>query len=750
MSADKISNLLLTLGASVNPHPKKIVHQLKSIFRFIFSFVCVFTICFYSVNAQPNLGTGPIIGYPTPHIYSKNAPITALSPTNTGGPVPEIPYANVTTFAGSTTNQEGRTDGIGNAARFDRPAGLGSDRNGNIYVADGFNNLIRKIAPDGTVTTIAGTGAAGYADGTALNAKFNRPWGILTDGADNVYVADKDNQVIRKISPEGIVTTLAGTVNSSGRTDGPATSSKFFSPENMVFDANGNMYVADTDNNLIRKITPAGEVSTFAGSGTAGKDDGEGTAATFNKPIGLVINRLTGDLYVADYASHLIRKITPNGHVSTFAGSGTPGDANGMGQSAKFDRPYGLTIDNLGNLYLSDANDVIRKITPAGNVYTIAGSLRLVPGSNDGLAFKAGFYTPIGLTFDNNSNLYVADENNHKIRKITLGGGYFVDKPLPAGLEMDPATGVITGTPTQASPATDYTITGHNYFGESSFVVNITVVQTIEPLVQITPLTATVCEGTSVTFTATAQDGGIQPSYQWKINGQNSGQNAPEFTSDEFQNGDKLTCIVSNNDNDAPIASMPSNEATVTVKPLVTLDVTIASDQPSMICPGIRINFTAFSYSNSITAPRYEWSVNGQPTGVVGVTFSSTALRDKDQVTCTVTAPADCVSNPSAVSNMLIIALLPEILCGIRPPNAFSPNNDGSNDTWIIASLDNYPGCTLQVYNRHGQSVFSSRGYTTPWDGTRKGKQLPAGTYYYVIGLTPDLKKLSGAVTIIR
>jgi gliding motility-associated-like protein len=726
------------------------VHQQSSIFRNIFCLLCLFTI-HYSVSAQVGVPSAPIIHYTSPHIYTKNTPINPLVPQNTGGPVPAIPYANVTTFAGSVTDQPGRIDGAGTAARFDRPAGLGSDINGNIYVADGFNNIIRKITPDGTVTTIAGTGVAGHADGAALNARFNRPWGVLLDNADNIYVADKDNQVIRKISAAGIVTTIAGTVNREGSVNGTGTSARFFSPENMVFDNDGNIYIADTDNHLIRKMTPAGEVTTFAGSGDRGKTNGTGTAASFANPIGLVIDsRGTGDIYVAEYGNHLIRKITPDGRVTTFAGSGLPGNSNGTGESASFDRPYGLTIDNLGNLYLSDANDAIKKITPAGKVYTIAGSLHVPPRSNDGLALKAAFYTPIGLTFDNNSNLYVADENNNKIRKITLGGGYFVDKPLPAGLELDPSTGVITGTPTEASPSTDYTIIGHNYFGESSFVMNITVDERIEPIVQISPASAEVCEGSSVTFTATAENEGSSPVYQWKVNGIDAEGNSPEFTRSDFQNGDKITCVVINNDDDSPVNSAPSNEAIVTVKPLVTLIVNISNGQNGQVCAGTRVSFTAFSPTNSLSSSRYEWSVNGQSTGVVGVNFSSATLQNGDQVTCTLTAPADCVVNPSVVSNALTISFLPEILCGVRPPNAFSPNADGTNDAWIIPTLLSYPDCTVQIFNRNGESVFRSNGYSKPWDGNHKGKPLPAGTYYYVIGLTPDLKKLSGAVTILR
>jgi len=725
------------------------VHQLSPIFRNLFCLLCLFAI-HYGVSAQPNVGKPPVIHYTTPHTYTKNTPISPLTPVNTGDPVPEIPYANVTTFAGSATDQPGRIDGVGTAARFDRPAGLGSDGNGNIYVADGFNDIIRKITSDGTVTTIAGTGVAGHADGDALDARFNRPWGILLDNSGNMYVADKDNHVIRKISSGGAVTTIAGTVNREGAINGTGTSAKFYSPENMVFDNDGNMYIADTDNHLIRKMTPAGEVTTFAGSGDRGKINSTGTAASFSNPIGLVINSLTGDIYVAEYGNHLIRKIAPDGRVSTFAGNGIPGNSNGTGESASFDRPYGLTIDNLGNLYLSDANNVIKKITPAGKVYTIAGSLRVPPASNDGLALKAAFYTPIGLTFDNNSNLYVADENNNKIRKITLGGGYFIDKPLPAGLELDPSTGVITGTPTEASPSTDYTIIGHNYFGESSFVMNITVDERIEPVVQISPATADVCEGSLVTFRATAEKAGSAPAYQWKVNGINSGDDSPEFSGNDFQNGDKITCVVINNDNDSPINSAPSNEATVTIRPLLTLDVSIHTDQNGQMCAGTRISFTALSYSNSLSSPKYEWSVNGQSTGVTGINFSSATLRDGDQVTCTVTAPANCVVDPSAVSNTLTISFLPEMLCGVRPPNAFSPNGDGTNDAWIIPTLLSYPDCTVHIFNRNGEPVFRSSGYAKPWDGNHKGKPLPAGTYYYVIGLTPDLKKLSGAVTILR
>jgi hypothetical protein len=319
--------------------------------------------------------------------------------------------AVVTTFAGSS---QGSSDGTGTNATFRLPKGVAVDSSGNVYISDYLNNRIRKITSTGVVTTLAGSGTGQFADGTGTNASFKEPLGIAVDSAGNVYVGDAQNYRIRKITSAGVVTTLAG--SSQGFADGTGTNATFNGPSSLVVDSSGNVFVADTVNHRIRKITSAGVVTTLAGS-SQGFADGTGASASFNYPDGIGLDS-SGNVYVADQGNNRIRKITPLGVVTTFAGSGAASSSNGTGTNASFADPRGLVFDSSGNIYIGQENHLIRKITPAGVVTTLAGSSQ---GSSDGTGTNATFNRPIGLGIDSTGNIYITDLGNSRIRKITLG-----------------------------------------------------------------------------------------------------------------------------------------------------------------------------------------------------------------------------------------------------------------------------------------------------------------------------------------
>ena len=226
--------------------------------------------------------------------------VGALISCSTSGGSPAKSW-EVSTLAGSTV---GFRDGLGTTAQFNFPSGVALDAGGNVYVADFSNNLIRKITPEGLVSSLAGS-TEGFRDGSGTSAQFNSPIGVAVDAAGNVYVADSFNNRIRKITPEGLVSTLAG--STVGFRDGAGTSAQFSYPIGVEVDAAGNVYVADYGNHLIRKITPEGLVSTLAGS-TVGFRDGSGTSAQFNGPTGVAVDA-EGNVYVADESNHLIRRI---------------------------------------------------------------------------------------------------------------------------------------------------------------------------------------------------------------------------------------------------------------------------------------------------------------------------------------------------------------------------------------------------------------------------------------------------------
>lgn len=328
-----------------------------------------------------------------------------------------IIYANaqtVTTFAGSGLRDS--INGTGIASSFNMPTGVAIDASGNLYVADRLNSLIRKITSVGVVTTLAGSGSAGSTNGTGRDASFALPEGVAVDASGTVYVAEAYNNLIRKITSVGVVTTLAGS-GTQGIVNGTGTAASFHYPLGVTVDASGNVYVAEYGNNLIRKITSGGVVTTFAGSGTQGNTNGTGTAASFNNPSGVAIDAF-GNIFVADYGNNLIRKITSGGIVSTFAGSGTQGSTNGTGTSASFSNPSGIAIDVSGNIYVADqGNNLIRMITSLGVVKTLAGSG--ASGSINGEGTAASFTNPYGVAVDAYGNVYVADRGNSLIRKIT-------------------------------------------------------------------------------------------------------------------------------------------------------------------------------------------------------------------------------------------------------------------------------------------------------------------------------------------
>jgi hypothetical protein len=329
-------------------------------------------------------------------------------------------------------------DGTNNAARFGLPCAIARDQGGTLYIADSYNNTIRKtalIAGKWVTTTIAGlSGYAGIADGTNNDARFNQPAGIAIDNLTNLYVADSWSHTIRKIAPVGtnwVVTTIAGFAGFNGTNDGFGSAARFFLPSGIAVDSSGTIYVADTGNDTIRKIVPsgsAGTVTTIAGLALQpGSNNGTGSDARFSAPAGIALDNLN-NLYVADAGNFIIRQMTQSGGswtVSTIAGfAGTRGNADGAGSAASFGDPEAVCLDNSGNLYAADTqSNTIRQVTFSGgvwNVATIAGQPG-IPGSTDATGTNALFYQPQALVADASGNLFIADTHNATIRRLTAG-----------------------------------------------------------------------------------------------------------------------------------------------------------------------------------------------------------------------------------------------------------------------------------------------------------------------------------------
>jgi sugar lactone lactonase YvrE len=369
----------------------------------------------------------------------------------------------VTTLAG-LANSQGSADGVGSAARFRAPEGVAVDSSGNIYVADTLNFTVRKISPGGVVTTIAGlAGAFGNTDGAGTAARFSYPSAIAVDSSGNIYVAEQpygrirkitpagvvstfaaadypgaiavdssgnvyvaDNILVKKITPSGVVTIIAG--SGAGYQDGTGSGAEFSDLEGIAVDANGVIYVSETEYNTIRKVTQAGVVTTLVGCHTCagsfvfaggGMADGPGSSARFSFPAGLAIDG-SGTIYVAERGNNAVRKITPALLVTTLA-SASPGAADGTGATARFNYPQGIAFGG-GLIYVADSdNHTIRKITSAGAVSTFAGQAG-TSGNADGSATTARFNKPSAVAVDASGNVYVADTYNHVIRKISSSG----------------------------------------------------------------------------------------------------------------------------------------------------------------------------------------------------------------------------------------------------------------------------------------------------------------------------------------
>jgi sugar lactone lactonase YvrE len=348
------------------------------------------------ISAITNVLTNSVLAYQTTNFLSSNQNFLGIASNYNS--YNEVVY--VWTFAGSGSGTF--ADGTGTNASFHYPYEIDIDSSGNLYVGDSYNHRVRKVTTNGVVTTLAGSGGNSYADGTGTGASFNYPQGIAVDSNGNVFVGDLNNNRIRKVTPAGVVTTYAG--SSYGYLDGTNTNAQFRSPNGLAVDNSGNIYLADFNNYRIRKIDPDGIVTTVAGT-NSGYVDGFVTNAKFNHPSVVTLDS-NGNMIVSDFDNFKIRKITPAGDVTT------------IGASGSFGRPCGVVADNYGNVFVADMTaNRIQKISATGVVTVIAGS-----GTSayaDGIGTNASIYQPAGLVFDSSGNLFVSDQFNNRIRKIT-------------------------------------------------------------------------------------------------------------------------------------------------------------------------------------------------------------------------------------------------------------------------------------------------------------------------------------------
>ena len=479
----------------------------------------------------------------------------------------------VTTLAG-WPESSGSADGTGWAARFAYPGSCRVDSSGNVFVADSYNNTVRKVTAAGVVTTVAGiAGQSGSTDGPVASALFNATSGVAFDTQGNLYVADDGNYVIRKVSTSGVVSTLAGAAGTSGHVDGTGTGAEFTDPQNVAFDpTSGNLFVADGKGNTIRMVTLAGVVSTLAGSGTAGSADGTGAAAQFNFPTGVAVDG-SGNVYVGDTTNDTVRKITPAGVVTTIAGvAGQAGGGEGAG--AKLNLPAGLTVDGYGNVFVADSGSyTVREVGVSNSVYTVAGQAGKAENV-DGLPTQAKFSQIGDITVDASGVLYVSDIFNSTLRRVVPGA--------------PPAPQFIT-----------------------------------EPQGQV------VAAGSSVTLTT--QISGTGPiTYQWSLNGAAiAGATGPSYTIPSFGSANVGAYEVA--------VTTPGGTITSSAANLSGAASPVFTQQPSgqTVAEGSTVVFSALASGG----PAYQWSLNGAP--LTDGTSGSTTISGSAGPTLVITASTE-------------------------------------------------------------------------------------------------------------
>lgn len=580
----------------------------------------------------------------------------------------------ITTFAG-TALSAGSADG--RPGTFNAPNGIAIDAAKNLYVSDTVNNTIRKITPGGEVSTLAGqAGQFGATNGTGNAARFNFPVGLGVDAGGNVYVADAKNFLIRKITPAGEASIFAGAPFQLGATDGAGGAARFFLPYGIAVDTAGNVYVSEQGNHLIRKITPAGVVSTLAG-GTqqAGFADGTGSAARFNVPFGLAVDS-AGNVFVADSGNNAIRRITPAGVVTTVAGNIASGAIDGAAGVARFKEPRGVSVDAGGNIYVADfGNQLVRHIAPGGNVSTLAGSANIA-GSTDSVGASARFYDPAAIVADG-TTVFVADSSNNLVRRgvPASAAGLPTISIQPLDQEVAPGQSVSfrvlvagsslsyqwlkDGLPIANATSATYTIGSAQTSDQGVYSVRIASAGgtidsqpgtlTITPpgggpiLITSRPLSLHVEVGQAVSFSVTAS--GPSLAYQWLKNGAAiANATGSTFSIASAQNADVANYTVR-------ITSGAATE-TATAKLLVgaaTAGITITT-QPSNVTVNAGQPAT-FTVAAAGTGLSYQWLKNG---GAIGGatgpshTIAATAAADAGVYSVRISSGATTVTSASA------------------------------------------------------------------------------------------------------
>jgi len=611
-----------------------------------------------------------------------------------------VTQAGAVTVVAGLAGTSGSADGTGTAATFNGPQGIAITAAGTLYVADTGNSTIRAITSAGLVSTFAGVaGGAGNVEGLLNAARLNAPRGVAVSSAGTVYVADYNNCTIRAITPGGVTTTFAGAVaasqaNACGSVNGTGPEAKFMFPSGVAVDSSGNVFVADTTNNVIRRITPAGVTTTFAGTfGTQGSDDGTGAAARFNVPQGLAINA-QNTLYVADTGNHVIRAITSAGVVTTLAGTaGLTGSTEGTGGAARFLSPTGVAVDAAGTVYVADSgNHRIRKVTSAGVVTLLSGSSS---GLTDSAGTTARFNSPQGVAVTAAGEVYVADTGNSAIRRVATDG---VTSTVSAtGVLAGYADGTAAGARFTSPYALAFDAAGNLYVSDSgNHAIRVGMVSAAAPAITTSPASVAVNEAGTATFTV-AITGNLAPTIAWQVSS-DAGTTWTTITNAAPYSGATTSTLtvtgvtrpLSGNRYRA-VASNASGSATSTV---ATLSVNFVSTTPS----AVRFGAVKAGSAGAIT------SVTGAQSVTVlfpGISSAWTATSNQSwavvsngtgngngQFTVTIANPDNVIAGSTSLTATITVTPSNSSLTAATVPVTLTINQTGATAQGPIGQVD--------------------------------------------------------------
>ncbi len=743
----------------------------------------------------------------------------------------------------------GYEDGPAFEATFNNPHGIAVDGNGNVYTCDRWSHLIRKITPAGDVSIFAGQpNVSGEMDGDTTVALFNEPWGICIDRNGDVLVADTRNNKIRKVTQSGVVSTIAGSGN-FGSSDGIGQASTFGNPTGIESDEDGNIYVADHLTHVIRKIDPAGQVSTIAGTAyVTGNTDGPGGIASFNRPYGLTLDN-DGNILVADEWNHKIRKIDQNGIVTTFAGDGSLGSDDGSVNSASFNYPWDITVDSTGNVFVADGyNYLIRKISTDGTVLSFAGTLETT-GATDGVGTLATFSGATGIAVSPlTKEIFVGDAYNHLVRKlIDLNQG--VSVLMTANAEPTACQGEEIEVYASPDVYNDYYFYVDGQIAQNSSTPNFTatgltagthqikvVVQDNGNTFQSSPLTVTIFELPEPTISIVGETSFFQgdsailissqaESYFWSngeilqtITIQESGDYTVEVSDTNGCYGISESVSIEVIENpEAPVITLNgspnicfggstelqsnfesgnqwlkdgwpignainqtlmvttagiyqvqavSSTGTTTISLPITIEVLpeFNIDFTSDVTNIIAGNTVAFQILNQ-NVSEVSWDF-GDPNSPDNLSFIETpehtfSTIGEFSVQLSATDANGC-RDSILKQDFIIVRNIgtepepePEPEDGVDDifiPTAFTPNGDGENDVLFVRGTD-INSIVFNVYNHWGDMIFESTEQDVGWNGRHGGKVVQNGNYVYCANITKSdgtIKQIAGRVTVIR